>query len=86
MKLDHYFLMYNIDIEDFAINKCRYVKNGRERHISIPSIYLYLRGKARPYQWTAEIIEKATNGLVTVKELRGKDDRENPPRRKPSSS
>lgn len=34
------------------------------------------RGKARPYQRTAEAIEKFTKGLVTVKELRGYDDRE----------
>lgn len=43
--------------------------------LTIASIYNYLSGKRKPYQWAAERIEKETGGRVTVEELRGKDER-----------
>lgn len=65
MKLKDYFEKYKIDPVEFAV-KCK---------ISPASIYLYLRGR-RPHQSLAEAIEKESDGLVTVMELRGKDDRQ----------
>jgi hypothetical protein len=82
MKLSEYFKAYNIDLYDFAYNKCRYIQDGVERHLCVDTIYKCMRGR-RPYQRNAEIIEKATNGLVTVEELRGKDDRKKRPRGRP---
>lgn len=41
----------------------------------IQSIYAYKNGNWKPKQPVAERIEKQTDGLVTVMELRGKDDR-----------
>ena len=43
--------------------------------LSSSCIWKYLKGR-KPQQSSAEKIEKFTGGLVTVKELRGKDDRE----------
>lgn len=50
--------------------------------ISLASVYNYLGGYNIPSQRIAERIELETNSRVTVKELRGKDDRENKKRRK----
>lgn len=52
------------------------VKFALDCGIRPSTIYSYLSGKRKPYQETAEAIEKMSDGLVTVKELRGKDDRE----------
>ena len=41
----------------------------------VQSIYAYKLEKWKPKQSIAERIEKQTDGLVTVMELRGKDDR-----------
>lgn len=65
MKLKEYFDKYKINPVEFAV-RCR---------LSPASIYLYLKGR-QPHQKTAEIIEKESDGLVSVKELRGTDDRQ----------
>lgn len=39
--------------------------------ISKASFYYYLKGEKRPHFKTALRIEKETNGLVTIKDLRG---------------
>lgn len=44
--------------------------------ISHSTYWNLMAEKNSPFQKTAEAIEKFTKGLVTVKELRGKDDRE----------
>lgn len=50
--------------------------------ISLASVYKYISGAGVPSQRIAERIELETNGRVTVKEMRGKDDRENKYHRK----
>jgi predicted transcriptional regulator len=66
MLLKQYIEKYKIDPVKFALD-C---------NIRPSSIYSYLNGKRKPLQKKAEMIEKMSDGLVTVKELRGKDDRE----------
>lgn len=50
--------------------------------ISLASVHNYLSGKSTPSQRIAERIELETNSRVTVKELRGKDDRDSKKRRR----
>ncbi len=64
MKLKDYFTKYRIHPVEFAV-RCK---------ISPASVYLYLRGR-KPNQKTAEAIEKESDGLVSVLELREKDKR-----------
>jgi predicted transcriptional regulator len=64
MKLKDFLEKYRIHPVEFAV-RCR---------ISPASIYLYLRGRT-PNQKTAEIIERESDGLVSVLEMRGKDKR-----------
>ncbi len=64
MELKDYFTKYRIHPVEFAV-RCR---------ISPASVYLYLRGR-KPNQRTAQAIEKESDGLVSVLELRGKDKR-----------
>lgn len=59
MTLKEYFKTYNIDIVVFSA----------KTEISVVSLYRYLKGY-RPHLNRAVKIEKATNGLVTVEELR----------------
>ncbi len=66
MKLKEYLEKYKIKPIEFAV-QC---------NIAISALYFYMSGKRIPYQKTAERIEYETRGRVTVKELRGKDDRE----------
>lgn len=68
MKLREYFDKYNVNMSAFA----------RECGVAVSTVFYYYHEKRTPYQKTAEIIEKKTDGLVTVKELRGKDERETP--------
>jgi len=65
MKLKTYLEKYDIKPIEFAV----------ECGISIAAVYFYMNGKKRPHQKTAERIEYVTRGQVTVKDLRGKDDR-----------
>jgi transcriptional regulator with XRE-family HTH domain len=44
--------------------------------ISFPTYWSLMKGSHRPSQRTSEKIEQFTQGLITVKELRGCDDRE----------
>lgn len=44
--------------------------------ISPSTFWNLMRETTRPYQTTAESIEKFTKGIVTVRELRGCDDRD----------
>lgn len=59
MTLKEYFKTYSIDIVVFSA----------QTDISVVSLYRYLRGY-KPHLNRAVKIEKATNGLVTVEELR----------------
>lgn len=65
MHLKDYLLKYRISLTEFA----------RRVGISNRSLWHYLAGRRVPYQKTAELIEKESDGLITVAELRGKDDR-----------
>lgn len=65
MKLKEFFAKYKYSKELLAV-KCQ---------ISYPAIMQYLQGKRIPRQKVAERIEKETDGLVTVLDLRGTDDR-----------
>lgn len=64
MKLKDFLEKYRIHPVEFAV-RCG---------ISPASVYLYLKGR-KPNQRTAEIIEKESDGVVSVLELRGKDKR-----------
>lgn len=64
MKLEEYLSKYRINPVEFAV-RCK---------VSPASIYLYLKGR-KPHQKTAEAIERQSDGLVTVLELRGEDNR-----------
>lgn len=65
MNLKDYFDKYQINKTKFA---ARLDTNPA-------AIYHYLSGRMKPRQKLAERIEKETDGLVTVIELRGKDER-----------
>jgi len=62
MKLLEYLEKANLSTEEFA----------RIIGISTTGMFHYLAGRRRPSQKTAIKIEKATQGHVTVKDLRGK--------------
>ena len=64
MKLKDFLEKYRIHPVEFAV-RCK---------ISPASIYLYLKGR-KPHQRTAERIEKASDGVVSVMELRDEDQR-----------
>jgi predicted transcriptional regulator len=64
MKLRDFLEKYRIHPVEFAV-RCG---------ISPASIYLYLKGR-KPNQRTAELIEKESDGVISVLELRGKDKR-----------
>lgn len=66
MILEKYLTKYRIGVTEFA-KRC-------DRNPSL--IWHYLSGRRKPNQTTAEVIEKESDGLVTVFEQRGKDDRE----------
>lgn len=68
MKLKEYIDALNIDPVYFAY------KAG----IARSSMYAYLAGDSTPTQKIAESIEELTLGVVTVTEMRGKDDRFKP--------
>ena len=65
MDLKFFIKKYHIDVPAFAL-KCQ---------IRPSTFYTYMNGKHRPPQKKAERIESMSDGLVTVTELRGKDDR-----------
>lgn len=65
MYLRDFVAKYNIDPVRLAL----------ECGVCPASIYAYLAGRRVPYQKTAEKIEAVCDGLVTVLELRGRDDR-----------
>lgn len=65
MTLKEYLKKNGIHPVEFAV-KCR---------LSPATVYAYLNGSSKPHQKTAEKIEILTNYQVTVKELRGWDDR-----------
>lgn len=65
MKLIDYLNKYRITTESFA----------RRCDISVSAMFHYLAGRRNPRQKYAERIEKEADGLVSVQELRGKDDR-----------
>lgn len=60
MNLKDYLLKKNISPPRFAV----------DTGISLSTIYRYMNGE-RPTLLKAERIQKATNGMVTVKDLRG---------------
>ena len=66
MKLKEYIQKYNLDVTQFAA-RC---------NVAYSSMYEYIRERIKPRQKVAERIEKNSDNLVTVKELRGEDDRE----------
>ena len=63
MTFKEYLNKYRITVEEFAVRS----------KLSSASIWHYFSGRRRPTQKTAERIEKMSDGLVTVMELRGKD-------------
>lgn len=65
MTLKDYLTKYRISVEEFAYRIC----------LSSSSLWHYFSGRRKPTQKTAERIEKESDGLVTVQELRGKDAR-----------
>lgn len=65
MQLKEFIQKYKIDPVMFGI-KCG---------IRPSTMYNYLGGYRKPLQKKAEAIERESDGLVTVMELRGKDDR-----------
>ena len=65
MKLREYLQKYRITRKEFS----------QRVGVSDASIYNYLFGRKNPTQKIAERIEKESDGLVTVFELRGKDAR-----------
>jgi len=65
--LKEYLTKYRINPVEFAV-RCK---------VSPASVYLYLKGR-KPHQKIAEMIERQSDGLVTVFELRGKDKRTKP--------
>lgn len=65
MKLNEFFEKYKMDKTKFAGNV----------DVHFVTLAGYLAGRWKPSQKAAERIEKHTDGLVTVFELRGKDDR-----------
>lgn len=65
VKLKEFLDKYKIDKTKFAA----------KLDTNAATIYHYMSGRNKPRQKLAERIEKETDGLVTVMELRGKDDR-----------
>lgn len=65
MKLKEFVDKYKIDPVVFSL----------ECGLRPATIWAYLRGDRRPSQKAAEEIEKVSDGLVTVFELRGEDKR-----------
>lgn len=64
MDLKHYIVQYRrMSVEEFAI------KLG----VSSSTLWQYFSGVRRPTHKRAEKIQKLTDGLVTVKDLRGED-------------
>jgi len=66
MKLKEFVVKYKIDLVKFSL----------ECGSRPSSLYQYMSGKRVPRQKIAEAIEKASDGLVTVREQRGIDDRD----------
>lgn len=67
MNLKEFFDRHNINATKFAA-KC---------DTTVAALYFYMQDKRKPRQKIAERIEEESHGLVTVMELRGKDDRLN---------
>lgn len=65
MKLKDYLNKYRISVEEFAYRS----------DLSATTLWFYFSGKRRPTQRNAEKIERLSDGLVTVFELRGEDAR-----------
>ena len=65
MNLKQFLDKYNINATKFAA-KC---------DTTVAALYFYMQDKRKPRQKIAEKIEQESDGLVTVMELRGKDDR-----------
>lgn len=63
MKLRDYLSKYKITIVEFA----------KRTDMSLCAYSCYLNGTRRPSLKTARIIERETDGLVTIAELRGKE-------------
>ena len=66
MTLKEYMTKYRMDVLKFAY----------ECGVPYSSMWSYISGKHKPRQRVAERIEITSDKLVTVKELRGKDDRD----------
>ncbi len=64
-KLMWYRKKYRITVAEFAF-RCG---------ITPPSLWNYFSGRRKACQRVAEVIERETDGLVTVFDMRGKDDR-----------
>lgn len=65
MNIKQFIDKYKINTTKFAA-KC---------DTTVGALYFYMQGKRKPRQKIAERIEQESDGLVTVMELRGKDDR-----------
>jgi DNA-binding transcriptional regulator YdaS (Cro superfamily) len=65
MTLKEYLKQFKVPITKFAFH-CG---------LSVSSLTHYMNGNRKPRQGKAEAIEKESGGRVTVKELRGTDDR-----------
>src|SRR4051812_29838972 len=72
MNLKKYLNKYRIGVREFAA-RC---------NVTEATLFHYFAGRRHLSQRTAEWIEIASDGLVTVQESRGKDDRTDPPRYK----
>lgn len=79
MYLKEYLEKFELDVVTFTA-QCLWEplgKKGKPKHLALLTIYRSLQGLPIR-QESAEVIEKATGGQVTVRELRGIDDRDRP--------
>lgn len=65
MKLEQYLDKYRISVDEFS----------KRTGVQKKSLWHYLAGRRRPSQKSAEAIERESDGLVTVKEMRRYDAR-----------
>lgn len=72
MNLKEFLNKYRLTPAELAV-RCTFEKNGRHAHVTVATIYNILRGR-KANKNSARAIQKGTDGLVTFKELRGKDD------------
>jgi predicted transcriptional regulator len=65
MTLKEYLTKYRIGVGEFA-DRC---------DLTGSCMWHYLAGRRRPSKKTAEVIQKESDGLVTIKDLRGNEKR-----------